>query len=179
VGVLALQGFLLLVLTTASLGVTLGVSEALAGTGEAHIRGALADQWRREPEWFSLDGLLLGVGVLVTGVGAGVWLRTGLAHWRWWLAWPAWALALVVIALLPEVAHAVDTAHARLAGVPAPSWTLHEIPRTLRVDLAILLAVLAAATMPIGGAGHWAWRRSRVGAWRRLLRRRRGERGRG
>lgn len=178
-GALALQVFLLTILTIAAGGMIYAFADALVGGRGTHLHELVLDRYRRDPDWLSYEAPYIAIGLGTLGVGIGVWLRAGLGHWRWWIAAAVGTGWLVLLALLPEMTHAVEATHARLLHVDAPAWRPGDVPRTLRIETALLLVAIAMAAMPIGTLGGLMWRRSRAGARRRLLRRRRAARGRG
>lgn len=163
--VLTAQIALAIGLGVASRRVILDVTDALVDSDAARLHLALGDLGR-SATW--LAGRLV-----IVGFSAGVWLGLGLAHWRWWSAWLAWAGLLAVLAVSPEVAHGVEAAYARLAGEPMPGWVGGESPWFFRLDVAALLSVACAASMPAGRAARVGLGRARRALWRRRLRRRR------
>lgn len=118
------------------------------------------------------------VYLVVTGTAVGVWLRAGLGHWRFWTAWLVWTALLLAVLSLPEVNRIVGRLYWRLGGWEGYRGVRFELFWIDRAQVAMLLAVIAFITMPLGTLGRRLWTSTRSARISRLLKRQRAARGR-
>lgn len=121
---------------------------------------------------------VISVYLILAGTAIGVWLRTALSRWPFWAAWLAWTALLLTVTSRPEIVAAVERLYWRLGGWHDFRPGRHSIEWFLRFQVALLLAIIALLTMPIGAAGLRLWKGTRRARWIRRLRRARASRGR-
>lgn len=102
------------------------------------IRSLLENPWPPHTD----AGVPVGPIALMAGslIALGTWVAIALAHWRWWLAWPAVLGLLGVLQMLPELQ--VPMRPATLSSLPRRLLTAAEDLAPLAADLSTLLPML-------------------------------------
>jgi hypothetical protein len=142
------------------------------------LLGGAAGRTRAFREWYDDGGTVFLIGYALAAVGAGIWLRAALAHWRWPRPLLAWTLLVAMWVWIETVVWPLTWLDGRFSGTPARFSGLSAVRSIHAAEILAVSLLISFASTPIGRGVSRALAWSRRGRFiRRLNKRRKARRG--